>query len=151
VALRLLETATSFFSALMVFFLPLMTRARHEGQARDAYVRATVLGAQILLPGLVFIIGIWGDRISAGLFGAQYSLPAKVFIALSIGLGRGRWPAGPNGFALMAGRRHGRLSGHRSRSRGPQPGAEPGSGADAGRHGRGDGLSTASFIALNLA
>ncbi|MDP9333504.1 MAG: hypothetical protein M3Q30_09380, partial [Actinomycetota bacterium] len=108
VALRLLETATSSFSALMVFFLPLMTRARREGQARDAYVRATVLGAQILLPGLVFI-GIWGDRISAGLFGAQYSLPAKVFIALSIGL-VAQVAAGPNGFALMAGRRHGHLA-----------------------------------------
>ena len=109
VALRLLEGATSFFGALMVFYLPLATRARREGRGRDAYVRATVLGAQILLPGLVFI-GVWGDRISAELFGAQYSLPVKVFVALAVGL-IAQVAAGPNGLVLTAGRRHGQIAG----------------------------------------
>ena len=103
-ALRLFELCLAANAALLAFCLPTLTKARQEGRMRESYGRATRLTTQLLMPVLI-VLAVWGDRLAITAFGSAYGLSQGVYAVLAMGIAA-QVVAGPNGFALMASRRH---------------------------------------------
>ena len=104
VALRLPEVAASFFGALMIFFLPEIARAGSARGRRTRFIQATILGSFLILPPLM-LVGVWGDFVTAVLFGDSFAVSASVYAVLAAGL-MVQVAASPNGFVLVATRSH---------------------------------------------